>query len=134
MLLAQAIKGSPQLITDGDDEFWRVDTRTPPHKLGAGVLADATNQRLDSGNPMVRNTSILQPWGQAGFNLAPATLNSQAGGADYYAAITGFVIGQFYYWQQGQPKILSTLAVSSGPPVYFPGGTLITAPGTFQAT
>lgn len=51
-------------IADGDQAFYRVDTRRPPHELEAGVCADAVNYRFEDGRPWPRFGVRSQPWGE----------------------------------------------------------------------
>lgn len=51
-------------VVDADESFTRVDTRTPAHKLPAGVAADAVNKRIENGEFWPRLSVQQQPWGQ----------------------------------------------------------------------
>lgn len=71
----------PVLAEDGDNSFWRVDTRTPAHELPPGTGADAVNCRLEDGRVWPRLGISQQVWGLAGINFVPrgAVYKTQTG-------------------------------------------------------
>lgn len=52
-----------QEVAAGDQAFYRVDTRRPPHELEAGMAADAVNCRFEDGRAWPRLCVNQQPWG-----------------------------------------------------------------------
>ena len=50
-------------VQDGDQAFYRVDTRRPAHELEAGVVADALNCRFEDGRAWPRLGVNRQAWG-----------------------------------------------------------------------
>ena len=50
-------------VQDGDQAFYRVDTRRPAHELEAGVVAEALNCRFEDGRAWPRLGVNRQPWG-----------------------------------------------------------------------
>jgi hypothetical protein len=131
MIIATTANRQPALAQDGDEQFWRVDTRTPAHMLAAGVAADAVNCRFEDGRSWPRFGVSQQPWGRTGTNLVTAnwTLN---GTGFFYSAVNGFVIGKTYYWSQQQAVILSSAFFAAAQ--LSPAGTQITTRGYFVAT
>lgn len=130
MIIAMTANRQPALAQDGDEQFWRVDTRTPAHMLPPGVAADAVNCRFEDGRKWERFGVSQQAWGQTGVNLVTGvwTLNN----GFFYCTISNLVIGETYYWTQRQAAILSSAKSSTGAGVN-PAGTQLQASGYFTA-
>ena len=108
------------VVEGGDAAFYRVDTRTPPHELAAGVCSDATNKRFEDGRAWPRFGVTQQPWGLCGVNLIAAGWTGQAHNAPSYVEVTGLKPGATYTLFWASAATLSLAQVNAGP-VFIPG-------------
>ena len=123
LIMAMLAQGAT-MVADGDGAFYRVDTRTPAHELPSGVLADATNKRLEDGRAWPRLNTIQEPWGwQEGQNAVP--------GGSFYPKndlAVALVAGVQYLYVPGNSSGLYFLSAHAGHP------HIAVRPGLFTAT
>ena len=134
----------PQLTADGDMGFNAVNDRLHPALLQPGTLSKLVNGTLEFGDIRNRWGIHAMPWGHA-FAKVSGPLNSAAFvwttgpdvgqnmAGDYDKAISGFTIGEWYYFTIGNSFTLSSDHEDLGGLDFYPSGTEITQSGWFQA-
>lgn len=115
------------LVSDGDQAYYRVDTRLPAHELPPGTLADARNKMLPDGRAWPRWAVNQQAWGVPYVNVV--------GGKDWPSfGIGGFVSvdvplekGVTYFYIKGNSSSLSIDGhqVLAPPNVYIQPGLFV---------
>lgn len=123
----------PQLLTDGDAAWLRVNNLVPAHALRPGEAASASNLMFDQGKPRPRLGVALDAWGLPGVNLADGVVYEVDSGGEeddepsHYAVLTGLTVGVTYKLFWGVNCLLSTAIVSAGG--VFPSGDIVKTAG-----